>query len=110
MCRAHLQGLGSNRGFHSALDVCSAMQVLRTEGLEAALLERGFCFDVMMLAPMGFQKGIIQPGVGWTADVTTRYLPEVNLVVPLVHRQPVSVSTHIWLFFLTGNPVRSTHL
>jgi len=66
------------------------MQVLRTEGLEAALLERGFCFDVMMLAPMGFQKGIIQPGVGWTADVTTRYLPEVIQSVVRTYEDPSS--------------------
>jgi len=84
------QGLGSNRGFHSALDACSAMQVLRTEGLEAALLERGFCFDVMMLAPMGFHKGIIQPGFGWSADICTRYLPEVIQSVVRTYDDPNS--------------------
>jgi hypothetical protein len=57
--------------------VCSALQVLRRSGLEAALLERGFSYDVMMLAPMGFHKGIIQPGFGWTSDLCSRYLPEV---------------------------------
>ena len=32
------QGLGSNRGFHSALDAVWAVHVMREEGLDAALL------------------------------------------------------------------------
>ena len=79
------QGLGSNRGFHSALDTAWAIQVMRNDGLQSALLERSFCFDVMMLAPMGFHKGIINPGSGWTADLTTRYLGEVVKSVMLTY-------------------------
>ena len=71
------QGLGSNRGFHSALDAAWAAHVLRREGLDAALLERGFCYDVMNLAPMGFSRGIIQPGFGWTAELSSRYIADV---------------------------------
>ena len=33
------QGLGSNRGFHSALDAVWAVHVMQTEGLEVAPLE-----------------------------------------------------------------------
>ena len=42
------QGLGSNRGFHSALDAAHALRVLAEEGLHPALLDRQFSFDVMV--------------------------------------------------------------
>mmetsp|Transcript_25558 Transcript_25558/g.64966 ORF Transcript_25558/g.64966 Transcript_25558/m.64966 type:complete len:456 (-) Transcript_25558:303-1670(-) len=84
------QGLGSNRGFHSALDACWAIQTLRTETLEQALLERGFAFDVMITAPMGFHESIIQPGFGWTADICTRYMPDVIQSVVRTYDDPHS--------------------
>ena len=66
------QGLGSNRGFHSALDACFAVRVLRTEGLEAALLDRHFSYDCMICQP--FHHAVIEPGPQWRADYLTRYI------------------------------------
>ena len=63
---------------------------MRHEGLQAALLERSFCYDVMMLAPMGFQKSIIQPGGLWTADLRTRYVPDVIKSVMRTYEDPSS--------------------
>ena len=42
------QGLGSNRGFHTAIDAVWAVRVLVAEGLQAALLERNFAYDLMI--------------------------------------------------------------
>ena len=70
------QGLGSNRGFHSALDAAHALRVLAEEGLHPALLDRQFSFDVMVHIGGAFPPSIIQPGAGWRADYTTRYRPE----------------------------------
>ena len=44
------QGLGSNRGFHTALDAVWAVHVLQSAGLDACLLERQFWFDIMVQA------------------------------------------------------------
>ena len=46
------QGLGSNRGFHSALDAIWAVHVFQQEGLEAALLVCGV--SVVSAASDGF--------------------------------------------------------
>lgn len=70
------QGLGSNRGFHSALDAAHSLQKLREETLHAALLDRQFSFDVMVHVGGAFPPNIIQPGNNWRADPTTRYRPE----------------------------------
>jgi hypothetical protein len=79
------QGLGSNRGFHSALDTAWAIQTMRQDGLQPALLERSFAYDVMMLAPMGFHRGIIHPGSSWSADLAARYLHDVIKSVMLTY-------------------------
>jgi len=42
------QGLGSNRGFHTALDAAWAVHLTRAEGIFPALLERQFWFDIMV--------------------------------------------------------------
>jgi len=65
------QGLGSNRGFHTALDAVWAAHVQRTEGLEAALLERNFWFDVMVQGP--WAPALLKPAQGWSADPASRY-------------------------------------
>ena len=65
------QGLGSNRGFHTALDAVWAVHVLKHEGLEAALLERNFWFDVMIQGP--WNPGLLKPAAGWSADPVSRY-------------------------------------
>ena len=64
------QGLGSNRGFHSALDAAWAIHLLRTEGLEAALLDRSFTFDVLQGS---FGQSTVRGGAGWSADAMSRY-------------------------------------
>jgi hypothetical protein len=66
------QGLGSNRGFHSALDAVWAVHVMETDGLEAALLERNFWYDLMLQGP--WQPGmLLKQANGWSADPVTRY-------------------------------------
>ena len=65
------QGLGSNRGFHSALDAVWAAHVLHESGLDAALLERNFCYDLMLQGP--WQPHLLKPAKGWSADPLTRY-------------------------------------
>ena len=65
------QGLGSNRGFHTALDAVWAAHVLATEGLQAAMLERNFWYDLVLQGP--WQPGLLKPAAGWSADPVTRY-------------------------------------
>ena len=65
------QGLGSNRGFHSALDAVWACHVLEQNGLDHALLERNFWYDLMLQGP--WQPGLLKPAAGWSADPVTRY-------------------------------------
>lgn len=66
------QGLGSNRGFHSALDAVWAVHVMQTEGLEAAMLERNFWYDLMLQGP--WMPGmLLKDAAGWSADPVTRY-------------------------------------
>ena len=67
------QGLGSNRGFHSALDAVWTVHVAQTEGLEAALLERSFWYDLMLLGPWQAGAGLLKGADGWRADPVSRY-------------------------------------
>ena len=69
VCRP--QGLGSNRGFHSALDAVWAVHVLSQEGLEAALLERNFWYDLMLQGP--WQPALLKNAKSWWADPVSRY-------------------------------------
>ncbi len=82
------QGLGANRGFHSALDAAWAMAVLDEHGLDRALVERAFNYDVMLHAT--FTKGVIQPGAEWTADPLTRYQPAVVKGCLMAYEDPRS--------------------
>ena len=70
------QGLGSNRGFHSALDAVWATHVRSTyaiheEGFAAALLERNFWYDLLLQGP--WQPALLKPAGGWWADPISRY-------------------------------------
>ena len=65
------QGLGSNRGFHSGLDAVWASHLLASEGLDAALLERNFWFDLMLAGP--WNSSLLKPAKSWSADPATRY-------------------------------------
>jgi len=65
------QGLGSNRGFHSALDAVWAVQVMRERGLDAALLERNFWYDLMLQGP--WVPALLKPSKAWCGDPVSRY-------------------------------------
>ena len=80
------QGLGSNRGFHSALDACYAVSVLRREGLDAALLDRQFSYDVMINQP--FHAGTNEAGAHWRADYLTRYAGPALSSMVLMYANP----------------------
>lgn len=80
------QGLGSNRGFHTALDACYAVSVMRNEGLEAALLDRHFSYDVMINQP--FHTGTVEPGTQWRADYLSRYAPATLNSMALMYDNP----------------------
>jgi len=80
------QGLGSNRGFHSALDACYAVRVMKSDGLTAALLDRHFSYDVMINQP--FHPQSIEPGSGWRADYLTRYHPSSLSNMVLMYDNP----------------------
>ena len=87
------QGLGSNRGFHSALDAAWAMYEMHREGnIEKALVERAFTYDVMLHT--AFQRGGVLSGGGWTADSMTRYHPTVIKGALLTYEDPQSKRSH----------------
>ena len=67
------QGLGSNRGFHSALDAVWAAHVAAEAGLDEALLERHFWYDLMLQGPWNPGAGLLKPAEGWCADPVSRY-------------------------------------
>ena len=84
------QGLGSNRGFHSALDAAHALSVLVEEGLAAALLDRQFSYDLRVSIGGAFPPHIIQPGSHWRADYTSRYRPEAVMDMTVSYTNPHS--------------------
>jgi len=87
------QGLGSNRGFHSALDAAWSMYEMQCHGVvEQALIERAFAYDVMLHT--AFAKGCVQPGTGWTADSMTRYQPSMIKGTMLTYEDPASKRSH----------------
>lgn len=87
------QGLGSNRGFHSALDAAWSMYEMQCEGaVEQALIERAFTYDVMLHT--AFHKTSVQAGGGWTADSLTRYHPTVIKGTLLTYEDPTSKRSH----------------
>jgi len=81
------QGLGSNRGFHTALDAVWAMRVLATDGLMPALLERGICYDVVVGAG-AFATNNVQAGANWTADPVHRYHGDLFKMVIRTYQDP----------------------
>ena len=89
------QGLGSNRGFHTALDAVWAVRHLRAEGqregataaqLQAALLEREFAFDCMTHSV--WNATLLKPAAGWSADPVTRYCNSALLDVCRMYTDP----------------------
>ncbi|KAJ3077167.1 [F-actin]-monooxygenase mical3 [Podochytrium sp. JEL0797] len=79
------QGLGVNRGFHSAFDAVHAVYVDTTQGFEAAVFERLTAFRLMDFYPLQEMclqtpyplKGGVKTGTekthDWTMDPLTRY-------------------------------------
>jgi len=87
------QGLGSNRGFHSALDAAWAMYEMQREStIETALIDRAFTYDVMLHT--AFAKSHVQAGSGWTADSMTRYAPTVIKGTLLTYEDSLSRRSH----------------
>ena len=115
-----MQGLGSNRGFHSALDAVWCVHLLHNEGLEASLLERNFWYDLMLLGPWQAGAGLLKPAEGWCADPASRYADgaivrtKQNYTNPQSKRlfrgegAPVLIS--FWVMYLTSltHPRQST--
>ena len=62
------------------------------DGLDAALIERAFLYDVMLHST--FTKGTVQPGGGWTADCLTRYSPRVVKGTMVTYEDPKSKRCH----------------
>ena len=81
------QGLGSNRGFHTAMDACHAISVLGASGLEPALLERSFAYDSMRTQPWFMGAGLLDPH-GWSADPLTRYPEEWLTTMAKTYKNP----------------------
>jgi hypothetical protein len=61
---------------------------LQREGLDAALIERAFLYDVMLHST--FTKGTVQPGGKWTADCLSRYVPAVVKGTMVTYEDPKS--------------------
>lgn len=59
---------------------------MRSEGLESALLDRHFSYDVMINQP--FHHGSIEPGGQWQADYLTRYAPATLSAMALMYDNP----------------------
>ena len=47
--------------------------MLHDDGLEAALLERSFWYDLMLLGPWKAGGGLLKQAEGWRADPVSRY-------------------------------------
>ena len=62
------------------------------DDVQAALIERAFCFDVMLHNT--FTKGTVKGGAGWTADPLTRYVPPVIKGTMIQYEDPKSKRCH----------------
>mmetsp|Transcript_10109 Transcript_10109/g.17785 ORF Transcript_10109/g.17785 Transcript_10109/m.17785 type:complete len:598 (+) Transcript_10109:95-1888(+) len=71
------QGLGSNRGFHTAIDTAHAINVLRLQGLEDCLEERNFFYNVMVRTPW-ISSSYLNKFEVWTTDPYNRYPEKVT--------------------------------
>ena len=54
------------------MDAVWSVRVMREEGLDAALLERNFWYDLMLQGP--WKPGLLKPSKGWSADPISRYV------------------------------------
>jgi len=69
------QGLGVNRGFHSALDAVWSIYLDAVHDRQEALRERDVAYNIMLWLPMC--SSLVLPGVGWRADPLSRYQPKI---------------------------------
>mmetsp|Transcript_615 Transcript_615/g.754 ORF Transcript_615/g.754 Transcript_615/m.754 type:complete len:613 (-) Transcript_615:94-1932(-) len=65
------QGLGSNRGFHGAIDAAFACLVLKEQGFEECSKERNLAYWAMNL--YAFKSIVVQPEKNWNTDPLARY-------------------------------------
>jgi len=74
------QGLGSNRGFHTAMSAVYAAHTARTQGATAAALELEFSYYATLFGVWNegaHHVSYVRPAEGWTADYATRLSPRV---------------------------------
>lgn len=69
------QGLGTNRGFHGAMDAVFACLCQATQGLEPASRERDFAFSC--LNAVAWTPAILTEQSEWSADPLSRYSARV---------------------------------
>lgn len=69
------QGLGVNRGFHTAMNAVHAAHVARTEGAEAAALDLEFSYYATLFGVWTEYAGYVGPAESWTADYASRISP-----------------------------------
>ncbi|GBG24766.1 F-actin-methionine sulfoxide oxidase mical1 [Hondaea fermentalgiana] len=67
------QGLGSNRGFHGAIDAAYACLRFRTAGLYEGYVSRAFSYLCMNMYAWTKPTMVIQNWSAWSADPATRY-------------------------------------
>lgn len=70
------QGLGVNKGFHSAIDGVAAAVVGVKEGLQQAMAKQIFLMFTRNYIPF-FEQQLVSPAAGWSIDETTRYRREL---------------------------------
>merc|ERR1712060_143237 len=69
------QGLGSNRGFHTALNAVFAALCAREQCMENAMAEARFAYQMLVMT--GFHPRDLMPFESWTADTMARFVPDV---------------------------------
>lgn len=66
------QGLGSNRGFHTAVNAAWTCTVAREKGLAEAAKEQRFAYQMILMT--AFHPRDLMPQDAWTADPTARFV------------------------------------
>jgi hypothetical protein len=69
------QGLGSNRGFHTALNAVFASLWAREHSLEAGIMEARFAYQMIVMT--SFSPRDLMPFDGWSVDPTSRFVKDL---------------------------------
>jgi len=69
------QGLGSNRGFHTALNAVNAALWAREQGLASGAAEARFAYQMVVMT--AFSRRDLLPFDSWSVDPTTRFVKEL---------------------------------